>query len=258
MPATIICLFPWYLYLYNGTLLNPIRVILDVTSLSFWIDGNNRGWYIALTIVLYCLYPLVNQFISPRNYRKNIMVCIGLSTTIIMINSAVSLLFPSWFDVVNIALGRIPIFLIGCFFAPIVFNKERFNNGVLVICYVVLPIISFLVYRFGSTLHIFGIHRYLYAILTVCIVLIFSRVSSLNHELLSFRFFSFLGRYTLELYLTHTQILSVMNDLLSKHLSSFWINVASIFISMTISIILHEMIERIINAVRKRKNRKGT
>ena len=43
VPATIVCMFPWYLYLYRNESVNPIRFIADISSISYWIDGSIKG-----------------------------------------------------------------------------------------------------------------------------------------------------------------------------------------------------------------------
>ena len=70
LPATVICLLPWYLYLYHGQKINPAIFILNITSISYWFDGVNRGWYVALTILLYLIYPLVYLLIRKCGKRK--------------------------------------------------------------------------------------------------------------------------------------------------------------------------------------------
>ena len=71
VPATMICLIPWFTYL---NFLKPVsfaRYLMDISSLSFWWDGNNRGWYIAMIIITYLLYPFLYHTIDPVNTEKN-------------------------------------------------------------------------------------------------------------------------------------------------------------------------------------------
>ena len=66
IPLTIVCLTPWYIY--NAIIMRKItlRIVLDVVSLSFWIDGNNPGWYIAEYLFLTLIFPIIYYFLRKK------------------------------------------------------------------------------------------------------------------------------------------------------------------------------------------------
>lgn len=252
IPTTVICLLPWFLYLYRHELpINPIRFIMDITSLSFWIDGQNRGWYIALILVLYLIYPLIYYKISD-NFHSNMIWLFVFIAFDIVLNTIICLFFPDWFEAVNLALCRVPVFLVGCFISPLVMEKKGFPKFFITVMLFVVVALAILLNKTGEQLHFFGIYRYLYALMALMISLVFVRISSINHELLLFRFFRFVGKYTLELYLTHTQVLTVLNDtFLPICNSAFLINLLAIIISLFLSIIIHKTINWFFTRIRK-------
>ncbi|MBR2528242.1 MAG: acyltransferase [Blautia sp.] len=248
LPPTIICLLPWYLYLYNGQDTNPLRVFLDITSLSFWIDGKNRGWYVALTIVLYSFYPLLYCLVVKSNPKK-LFYCIFLIVSDIFLNTAIALFNPDWFEMVNLALCRAPIFIAGCFLAPLV-RDGRKQKCLPPICSLAIPFLVFILLRFMGAVRAYGMWRYLYAVLGFCASVILVLLFHTVHEKWISRFFGFFGEYTLELYLTHTQFLTVFEHHLKPMLSIKTINVLAVGCSIITAIIVHEGITYVKRTVR--------
>lgn len=75
--------------------------------LSFWTDGEDRFWYIALSIILYFLAPMLAIIIKHRHGFEIALVC-SLS-----INTVMSMAVPIYFDMIEVAMRRIPVFLLG-------------------------------------------------------------------------------------------------------------------------------------------------
>lgn len=244
IPSTLFCLTPWFLYRgFTGQKTGIMRFILDVTSLSYWIDGANPGWYVSLTIVLYLIYPLVFLLINYKNRFCNwINACVVVLICII-VNVLICFVCPEYFYKVELALGRIPIFLIGCFLAPTVKKGVRISRLMVFGCYVVFFLCVLLLSRYKAELMTYAIWRYVLGIMAFCLVIMLSTVTRFNHELFIVKIFKFLGKYTLELYLTHTQILRILTEILSsKGFSLLVINIIAIVLSLGIAIVVKEAI----------------
>lgn len=253
IPATIICLTPWYLYISSYSLepKSICRFILDITSLSYWIDGQNRGWYISLTIVLYLIYPAIYLVIT--NVKKwRWVACFSLVIIDITLNTIIALLFSEWFNQVNLALCRVPIFVIGCFFAPQIKEEKKCNNLVWISAIIVIVLLVIL-FNYKEELKIFGLWRYFYAIIAVSFIIVLSYIFSLINKTRIRAIFSFFGRFTLELYLTHTQVLTVLSENSKNKLSNIVINALSIIISFMLSVIIHSAIDRIVKIIKSKK-----
>lgn len=248
IPVTIVCLLPWYLYLYRNDAVSVGRVILDITSLSYWIDGKNRGWYVALTIALYTIYPLVYYLITKiRKSKGTLLLSGGLVISSIVINVAISLAFPEWYSAVELALARIPIFLFGCAIAPLIKeNKEK--KSVFVICVVMIPLLWILLEKYRKFFYMFSLWRYLYGTLGFCITVTLSWLLHMIHKRYKSRFLVYIGNYTLEIYLIHTQILTIFLDHLKPVFNStFSLNLFAVLVSITLAVGLHGLVERILS-----------
>ncbi len=247
LPATVICLTPWYLYLYRGETVKPFLFLLDITSLSFWIDGMNRGWYVALTIVLYVVYPLLFLLIRGDG-KKDAVTAVSVICIVIALNSVAAIVLPDWFRAVDLALGRIPVFIAGCFLARLVFeNKEIEKTGLmLAVTAVLTAILVFFLRRFDSRLRVLAIWRYMYGVLAFCVTVILAYILRLIHGTWVNKVLSFFGKYTLEIYLTHTQILTVLNEQVKSVLhSDLLINGIAVVLSVLSAIVIHEVLSRL-------------
>lgn len=52
-------------FLYTDLYLNSdaVAFVEHVTTISFWLQGNYSGmWYIAMTVVIYLIYPFMHKF----------------------------------------------------------------------------------------------------------------------------------------------------------------------------------------------------
>lgn len=114
MVPFLIMATPFYLYnLYdNGDL---IRFLLNESTLYFWLYGNNGMWYIAISVMLYILFPLMYVFIFKSKENKDIVSIRALLLIFISICSVtfVSQVFPEYYDMTSIGITQIPIFILG-------------------------------------------------------------------------------------------------------------------------------------------------
>lgn len=239
MPTTIICLLPWFCYLYRGTSVNPLRFLLDITSFSYWFNGTNRGWYVALSVVLYLLYPLLYTLIDKTTPKKRILYCALLVTADIVMNTGIAIFFPQWFQMVNLALCRVPVFIIGCFLALKVEGKKEFD-WLPLICLIVGIVVAAMKEKYEVVTMQYGIWRYLWGIIGFCITVVLASLfqSVLGQKIV--KFFRFFGKYTLEMYLIHTTIWTIAMQTFSSGVSIILLNVVCFFLTLIASIIVHE------------------
>lgn len=244
IPATIICLVPWYIYLVKTGMTTSItRFLLDITSLGFWIDGNNRGWYVAFIIVLYLIYPFLHKLISFNNYKENFIKCVALCILIVIINICVSLFFPNWYDGVELALSRIPIFIVGCFIAPLIYNEKELSWYYIIIFMLISIIGLWLIYNWNGV-NVFSIKRYIYLFITISLIPIAALILNLINKSIFNKLLKWFGKYTLEIYLIHTQILTVLSQQCNYNLVI--INIISAILSIILAVIIHNILESLL------------
>lgn len=243
LPSTIVCLAPWFLYQgFISQEIKPVRFLLDITSLSYWIDGTNPGWYVALTILLYLLYPIIYWGL---NKRKPVTFALFLCAIIVM-NIVICSVVPDYFYKIELALGRIPVFLVGCFLAPLVVEKRPIRRSMILGCYGLVFVCLFVLGQYRTPLIPYSVWRYVLGVIAFCLVIIIMTITQYNHNLLIVKVMSFLGRYTLEIYLCHTQVLRVLHSQLDMRGVSFLIiNILAIVISICIAIVLNLIFKKL-------------
>lgn len=113
MVPFLIMATPFYLY---GLYVNSdfIRFLLNESTIYFWLYGNNGMWYISVSVVLYILFPLLYKIIFRTEDNRSVTIR-ALSLIILCICSvvAVSVLSPSYYEMVSIGIEKTPMFIIG-------------------------------------------------------------------------------------------------------------------------------------------------
>lgn len=217
IPPTLLCLTPWFLYRAIGEQSFSPRFLLDIFSVSFWLDGKNPGWLVALMLVLYLAFPLIARAMERRPILAGGLMIAGVMAA----NAAVLALWPEWYWAVELALCRIPVFLLGAMLARPV--KERrplpvWAAGASVLCAMGL---FWLLRRCpDGVFGLYAINRYLYGVLALAIALPLGTLFARRRESFWCRALSFVGTITLPIYLLHTQILAVLNQWLLPVLPS--------------------------------------
>lgn len=140
LPVLLISLPYWlardFLYKHDGIGM----FLLNWFTLSFWTHNNRTVWYVSLLLLLYPLYPLIF-----RMQKKHTVILILLTAAVF---AAVVMLFlyaPDIYDTYEIAITRIPVFLIGSLTGEILFSEKpdakRFKPAVII--YTVLTLMLF-------------------------------------------------------------------------------------------------------------------
>lgn len=95
---------------------------LYISTLYFWIYGESEigAWYISFVLLLYLVFPAIYKILNGKKWAGNISILIGITiiAEICLLNLA-----PGFYIKYEIALSRIPIFLIGT-----IFGKREFGN----------------------------------------------------------------------------------------------------------------------------------
>ena len=178
------------------------QLLLNITTIKFWIDGDHPTWYIAFIIIMYLLFPLFFRWGKKTEH---------LSTVAILILSVVieALMYKTGFPLYRTserALSRVPVFMIGLLYAPYVLSGKRIMQWqVLMLLFVGL---FFFITSF-SLFHIVYI-RYMYCPISISIIVGYAYLrKSIALERL-WTFFAKIGGYSLELYVIHVFILRVV------------------------------------------------
>lgn len=243
LPATVFCYVPWILYRsFIGRKISSIGFLLDVTSLGFWFGGETRGWYVALSLVLYLLFPLLFFFVASKiNKPCKALVLIVLVAADIALNVLLLSKQPDWFKSVELAMSRVPVFLVGSFLAPAVYEKRKL--GLLPLTLLLGMTVAAACLLWKNWTYPYSFHRYLFMVVTVCGMPFLAFVLDKIKDGQIHRFLAWIGQYTLEIYLIHTQVLYVMKREIpatSEH-GLFFINTAAIVLSLGLAVCVHKI-----------------
>lgn len=115
-----------------------LRFFKNVTFYSFWFEGNKLVWFIALIVWLYLLYPCIYKFVlrpygaSKKSFAILALLCILVYGGCYILNKTLGSNIHEWYMTTEIALTRIPVFLLGCYVGPLVYQKKNINSWVLI------------------------------------------------------------------------------------------------------------------------------
>ncbi len=246
LPAAIIVIA-----IYSATIIQTGGLkgyLQNISLLSFWIDGNLDFWYFSLIITLYLIYPIIHKLIEKFDYKAMLIMVLG----VIGINFSIMLISNQTYQMYEIALTRIPVFIIGAWIGKKVLNKEKISYKWVVVAMIFLIGIGIILYKNNFT-GCFYIKRYLYCPLAITLVITLSFIfSKLNLQLLK-KFFIWIGGYSMEIYLIYEILGKGMRNILiypDKTRISYYIAIfmITICLSYILKNVCKEINEKVFNS----------
>ena len=186
-----------------------ISFIKNITQYSFWFGNVHFAWFIGAIFILYSIYPIIfKKFLIKK---EGIFTGNGFLWMIIFIYFLCYFFnchpyFHDWYKNVEVALTRLPIFLLGCYCGKQVYDKKRISPTIKLVSFFIILVC---IVWFNNRYPIVSLYRIPYFIFAPCLALwmaIFFEV--INNRGLNC-FFSHLGRCSLELYLLHMVLQNV-------------------------------------------------
>lgn len=219
------------------------ELLLNVSSLRFWILGNDGMWYISVSILLYCLFPLVYHCIfgdGNNNQRAITLRSLIVLLLSILIVFSIKNFFPSYYNQTEIGLTQMPIFIVGIYFGYLSKGQKHFRYDVLFLLFlgIMIPIITLMngvAADFENS-----IHRLL-CISILCLLFLWAE----NHINKVYKclkaFFEWFGKYTLEMYILHMFVFYIIG----RYMNSLVGGAISVAIAIVIAPCVHDLVDRI-------------
>lgn len=204
IPYLIFGLFFWAIKDFYISHVSIDRFLYDYSLLSFWGEGLRTFWYISFICVLYLISPMV--------YSKGPNGILIVSVLCVILCICLYIIAPQVFKNTEIALCRGPIYFIGMYIAHLTEtkNKSVFDaRNVLLFLSLSIPV------KIIFTLSGFELRRIFngfYGLFLIAIF-IFCRKATGEKENRLTHFLILAGEYSLELYITHVGIRSLMGVL---------------------------------------------
>ena len=218
--AFLIATFYFSLRYVNGRFSSgPLYYVLRETFLYFFVKGERVFWFISLILLMYLVFPIFYKIID----KWKAWGMIGLVAVIVAGTFAVRAIAPGVYSNIEIALCRIPVFVIGIWAGRFVMEKKEIDRrwlwlvlavavGMLVLMANYNAIVKAFVPGYTKemeTMYIF-IYRYAACPLGIALVVLDSFIcTELRHRgkaNLLRNFFEFVGMYSMEYYMIYLNI----------------------------------------------------
>ncbi len=236
LPSILIVGTIYYLYKQ----VSFITYLKNITFISFFTSGVRDLWYFALIIILYLLYPLLYKIINEKKLKGLIgLILVVIGSTILLYNFDIGL-----YNNIEIALTRIPVFLIGIYFGKKIMNKEEIRELWMILFLILFIICNILLFNFSFKYYMCV--RYIYCILGISIIFLLSYLhSKINIEIIS-KFLIFIGTYSMEVYLIFEKLAIEVRALSFVNVTNNLLFYTIIFI---ITIILSILLKKLCNSI---------
>lgn len=224
---------------------------LDVTQLCLPLKGTISTWYIPAMATLYLLYPLIAKFLfSGDRWTRTVILCGAVMLSCLHLYYRNNTIY----DNCEIALTRSVIFIIGCALGKTVKDDEPIAPH--------LPVLGLLWIMLNSILrrHVslgeaWIRFSYIPLCFSVVLVMLWALVRMEHWNGLR-KFLRFFGERSLEIYLTHVLYENIFYHYVPLKLWDPWgilTYAVILLISLTVSILLHPVINKLCGALIARK-----
>lgn len=193
----MICGTYWF---YTCIIQQPdyIKFLENITLLGFWKRYDQQIWFVALIIPLYFIYPYLYRYwlIFPKNkFLILLVMVIGIYSLCFMYSQL------DWknYKGIEIALTRIPVFLVGCYCGEYVYEDKKLDKTFLMSLFfsMLLGVVLLKNYSLVKGL------RFAYFLIGLGLPLLVSIVLELLNSRTINKQLSMWGGLSLELYLVH-------------------------------------------------------
>ncbi|MCI8348239.1 MAG: acyltransferase [Firmicutes bacterium] len=182
-----------------------------ITLMRFWLTKDSQIWFVSLILFCYFIYPYIHSMFFGE-HKTNVVGwtrCILLITIVIFFTVLLMVNHKDIYDRIEIGLTRIPVFIIGCYWGKFVYEKKPIYNWAIVLI-IALDLLTFFVLE-QDVLH--GIYRrYFYMIGGIGLIFTIPIVLKILNCKVINKFFSFLGKISLNLYLAHIIVIRLYQD----------------------------------------------
>ena len=246
----VIILYVAYLKIFTSSSIK--EALWDFSLISFFIDGIQLEWFIATILLLYLLFPVLFHFVNNR-LAVILICCVAWSSSLLIC-------YGPWTLPVNIIrvfslfIIRIPVFIAGSYVRlhENQFRKKDATNTLVSVC----SILCIIIVRMNIN-NYWPLVRVLFfpATISMCNILasLFGMIAENRKS-----FFSLLGSITLELYLIHEKVLSIITGMINRftHIKipddlgwTIIINLGAVVLSIFASIFCAYTIKRVVKPV---------
>ena len=239
VPYFIIAIpvYIWYdlIYLSDGIL----SLLKNLFFVTLFTNNNILFWYIFFIIICYLIFPLIFKFIQRDNsYRGTFKI--SLIITILLIGIYfIYKYYPGLFNNYNIMLLRFIPFILGILLGKLSYRSTRIEY-------------SFILFILGIGMVVLIRRNLIYNrvflfifLLSIFFWIIYFLDYLKNKDNIFVKFFSFFGKYSLEIYLVHVAIRKIIKSY-GYPTYKFGYYLLFILVSIIVSILFNKLIKKLL------------
>lgn len=232
------------------------QFLLDLTTLSFWMQGVGIVWFVSFISVMYLLYPAIFKIFDRENQKSKFAFFVLLMMIWLALIGLLYLKFGNVFSNIHNALWRVPIFIFGAYIAEKIYKKEKFDFWVYILLALsaLIKIVYIIFYYIGvESAKSIMLNRMVSELFTPAMIFIVFLLLIFVHSRIR-KLLADIGSISLELYVSHVTIRAIM---LSLNIETWiWYNyciciILSVLISVIVNIIQKKIFKPEINNNRK-------
>ena len=183
------------------------RFFSRMSLLDFWITGDQQIWFVSAILLFYLLFPFVCKWIYKVSEERKIFI---RALVLFVVSAFLIFCFrqvhANLYYMVEIGLTRLPVFIIGVYMGHLVYENKSINKHWLIPACAV-AVCGLLILRAGILHNIW--RRYFYMIPAIMIMfLVVWFFDTVKVEWVHAPFV-FLGKISLNLYLSHILIINL-------------------------------------------------
>lgn len=181
-------------------------MISNISGFSFISEGYRGNWYFILLFFLYLVFPFLYRFVKKYGNFKVLFIF----AFVLLFNYAFSIIFSETFVHIEIALRRIPVFLLGLSIAESVKNGRKINGFAALLLAVIILIFSY-TYIISDEHFMNAFYRYVSGLNGISIIFLISYFcSQFKTKTFVTKIMGKCGSCSMECYLLYEKILKLL------------------------------------------------
>lgn len=185
---------------------NVYKFLLRISTMDFWISGSKAIWFVSMILLCYWFYPYIYTFFfkGKGNGWVRLAVALGL---VVLLTYVTMKSGKSFYSTYEIALTRIPVFLLGCFAGKAVKDEKAMSSWTVLLAYLSVIVCTYIFAHSLMPKKMWGRYFYIYSglsFMTVFIHILKLIPWKAFHDVLKF-----FGKISLECYLAHIMLINV-------------------------------------------------
>lgn len=180
--------------------------LYDYSLLSFWGSGVQSFWYIAFICLMYMLSPIFFRLTEERRKAAvGFLVLCGIDVICFLVS-------PHYFDKIEIALQRLPTYLLGMYCGKLsqsAEDEQEISNKMMIFLILSVPVKIAVGLMNHPLARLFN--GYYAVFIIAAYVMIRNKMAGSQNSL--FKVLSAIGAYSLEIYVIHIAVRNLMGTL---------------------------------------------